>query len=75
MPNLKEAHMDELEVKHLYSIDEAARHLGIGRTLLRRLIGEGRLPVVHLGRRALVPAQAVRRFVDELVADAAGSEG
>ncbi|WP_294212389.1 helix-turn-helix domain-containing protein [uncultured Sphingomonas sp.] len=37
-----------------YTIDQAASTIGIGRTTLYRLISEGRLPTVKLGRRTLI---------------------
>ena len=39
-----------------YSIEGAAHRLGIGRTLLIKLIQQRRILVVKLGRRTLVPA-------------------
>lgn len=51
----------------LLTLEEAARRLGIGRTLLRRLLASGELPDVHLGRRHLVPSTAVDRFIEDCV--------
>lgn len=42
-----------------FSIEEAAGALGIGRTYVYQLIKEGRLKVVRLGRRTLVPLDAL----------------
>lgn len=41
------------------SIPEAAKHLGIGRTTLYRLIGDGVIPVVKIGRRTIVPVASL----------------
>jgi excisionase family DNA binding protein len=41
------------------SVTEAARLLGIGRTLAYDLVTRGELPVVRLGRRVLVPRHAI----------------
>lgn len=46
------------------SINEAAKVLGIGRTSVYRLIGEGRLETIKLGRRTLIKAESIRRIVD-----------
>lgn len=43
-----------------FSIEEAAGALGIGRTYVYQLIKEGRLQVVRLGRRTLVPMDAIQ---------------
>jgi excisionase family DNA binding protein len=47
----------------LLTVEEAARHLGIGRTLAWRLVREGELPVVRLGRCVRVPWQALQEWV------------
>src|SRR4051794_38586156 len=39
-----------------YPVDEAARQLGIGRTSLYRLIGDGKITPVKIGGRTVVPA-------------------
>lgn len=51
----------------LLSVDEAARLLGIGRTVVYRLLSQGNLRSVKVGGRRLVPRSAVDAFVDELV--------
>ena len=48
------------------SIAEAARRLGLGRTRVYELIGEGRLKIRKCGRRSLVAVADLERFVDEL---------
>lgn len=50
----------------LLRIEEAARQLGIGRTLTYELISRGELEVVRIGRATRVPAAAVHEFVDRL---------
>lgn len=48
-----------------WSIEEAAGLLGIGRQLAYQLAREGRLPVLRLGRRMVVPrAQLEAMLVD-----------
>jgi excisionase family DNA binding protein len=47
----------------LYSVDEAASHLGIRRSLLYDLIGRGDLRTIVVGRRRLVPAASLSEFI------------
>jgi excisionase family DNA binding protein len=44
----------------LCSIPDAAKALGLGRSKLYELIGEGRLETVTIGRRRLVRTDSVR---------------
>ena len=53
----------------LMTIADAALALGIGRSTLYELIGRGQLEVVHVGRSARVPTEAVRALVEQLRAD------
>jgi excisionase family DNA binding protein len=50
----------------LLTVAEAASALGVGRTTAYELISAGRLEVVHVGRCARVPADAVKELVDRL---------
>ncbi len=50
----------------LLSVDEAARHLGIGRSALYGELAAGRLRSLKVGRRRLIPSGAIA----ERVADA-----
>jgi excisionase family DNA binding protein len=56
--------------RELLSVREAGEVLGIGRSKTYELINEGALEVVRIGRRALVPRQAVAEFVEGLRAEA-----
>ena len=49
--------------KLLYTPDEAARCLAIGRTKLFELLGDGRLPSVLIGRARRIRAADLREFV------------
>jgi excisionase family DNA binding protein len=49
--------------KLLLTVVEAARRLGIGRTLMYELLGSGQIKSVHVGRLHKVPADAFTRFV------------
>ena len=47
------------------SVDEAARKLSISRSLAWEMVWAGRLKTVSLGRRRLVPIQALRDLMEE----------
>lgn len=44
----------------------AARMLGIGRTKVYELVGDGELELVHIGCRALIPVDSVHSFAGRL---------
>lgn len=56
-----------LELK-AYSISEAAALLSLGRTRIYQAIYEGKLKAVKFGRRTLVRAEDINRFLDSLPA-------
>lgn len=60
----------EPSARLLYSLDETAQLLSISVLKARRLAASGDLFTVHLGRRVLVPAEEVERYVEELKAKA-----
>jgi excisionase family DNA binding protein len=49
-----------------YGIPDVAKALGIGQTTAWALIRDGKLPACRLGRRTLVPAQALTDFATSL---------
>ncbi len=53
------------DTKLLLSITEAAGRLGIGRSHLYELVLAGQVESVKLGRRRLIPTEALERFVKE----------
>lgn len=55
--------------KLLHSIDEGIEITGLKRTKFLELLYSGRLKSVTVGRRRLIPAQALRDWVDELVSE------
>ena len=46
------------------SINDAAKTLGLGRTLIYAMINDGRLDAFKLGRRTLVTTESIRRLAD-----------
>lgn len=57
----------------LVQVPIAGRMLGIGRTKVYELVGQGELELVHIGCRALVPVDSVQAFSDRLRARAAAA--
>jgi len=57
-----------LAERQTITLDELAPILGVGRTLIRKLAREDRLPhplrVVRIGRRVLVPVVSVEAFLE-----------
>ena len=49
----------------LLSAEEAAEVLGIGRTFVFELVAKGRLESIKIGRRRLIPRDALERLVAE----------
>lgn len=50
----------------LYPYGEAAEQLGISQRVLERLIRDGEIESVPIGRRKLVPAEALTDYVERL---------
>jgi excisionase family DNA binding protein len=50
----------------LLTVEEAARLLGVGRTMMFDLIGRGDIKSVRLGRRRLIARRSLEAFVDDL---------
>jgi len=46
-----------------YTVGEAAKAIGVGRSLAYELVRRGDLRTVHVGHRILVPRDAVRDFL------------
>ena len=49
--------------KLAFTIAEACYAVGIGRSKLYELIGEGRIEVVKIGSRTLIPAESLRALL------------
>ena len=54
-------------------IEEAAEQLGIGRSLMYRLVLSGEVQSVPVGRLRRIPSEAVTEYVERLRAEASGS--
>jgi excisionase family DNA binding protein len=49
----------------LYSVTEAARLLGVGRTYMFRLIAAGEIESIKVGKLRKVPCDALGRYIDQ----------
>lgn len=54
----------------LYSVPDAADQLSVSARVLERLIADGEVDTVKIGRRRLVPAEAIEDYVKRLRASA-----
>jgi excisionase family DNA binding protein len=63
-----------MESPRLRTIPSAQEELGVGRSTLYRLIGEGEVETVKIGSRCLVVSASIDAYVDRLRANAALSE-
>lgn len=50
----------------LHSIPEAADELSVSKRVMERLIGEGHVETVKIGRRRLVPHDALQAYIEKL---------
>jgi excisionase family DNA binding protein len=57
----------------LLRIEEAAEQLGIGRSLMYRLVLAGEVQSVPVGRLRRIPSEALTEYVERLRAEASGS--
>jgi excisionase family DNA binding protein len=60
-------------VKHLYSAEEAAEFLGIGRTFLFRLLATGQIESFKIGRKRKITREALDEYVQRLLREQAAS--
>lgn len=49
--------------EQMLTIAEAARRLGVGHQLVRRLVNEGTLRGIHVGRLVRVPESELKTFI------------
>lgn len=62
-----------MEDKLLVSVDEAARRVSIGLTVMYELIGSGEVASIKLGRRRLIPVRALEEFMERRLAEVASA--
>jgi excisionase family DNA binding protein len=56
----------------LLTVSEAARQLGIGRSLFYELLAEGQVESIHIGRPRRIPIGALADFIDRQRPNRAG---
>ena len=66
----EERHYLPMEITYALSPKDAAKSLGISRATLYRMINTGRLRVVKIGSRSVIPASCLLALLDEPVVDA-----
>ena len=49
--------------KRTYTVEEAAKILGIGRSAAYQAVRTGEIPAIRIGRRLLVPVQALEQLL------------
>jgi excisionase family DNA binding protein len=54
----------ETDDRLLLTVAEAARRLGIGRSLLYELLADGQVESIHVGRLRRIPTDALLTYVD-----------
>ena len=58
--------LDQLRLPLVFTVEEAADRLGVGRTVMYALVSSGAVESVRIGRLRRVPADALVTFLDEL---------
>jgi excisionase family DNA binding protein len=58
--------LDQLRLPLVFTVEEAADRLGVGRTVMYALVGSGAVESVRIGRLRRIPADALVTFLDEL---------
>jgi excisionase family DNA binding protein len=58
--------MDDTLAKMAFSVEGAAIRAGVGRDAIYAAVREGKLEAKKMGRRTLITADALRRFLDAL---------
>jgi excisionase family DNA binding protein len=58
--------MDEPPRRLTYTVDEAAKLLGLGRNHAYEAAKSGELPSIRIGKRILIPRAALERMLNEI---------
>lgn len=59
----------------LYSVEEAAHLLGIGRTYMFHLVATGEVRSIKIGKRRKIPYDALQAYIERLSAEHTASFG
>lgn len=60
----------QAETRMAVPADEAAKLLGIARTRVWKLIGDGEIASFKLGKRRMISTSELRRFIDRKTSEA-----
>lgn len=52
------------ETKIAMTIEEASEYTGIGRNTMRNLVEWGKLPILKVGRKALIKSDILEKFME-----------
>ncbi len=58
--------------KRTYSVEEAAKILGIGRSAAYQAVRTGEIPAIRIGKRLLIPVQALEQLLSTATRDRGG---
>jgi excisionase family DNA binding protein len=67
--------LDQLRLPLVFTVEEAAARLGVGRTVMYAQVSSGAVESVRIGRLRRVPADALVTFLDELRRDIGAGAG
>jgi excisionase family DNA binding protein len=57
----------------LFSVEEAAQLLGIGRTFMFQLVATGEISSLKIGKRRKIPREALDQYIERLRSEQAAS--
>jgi excisionase family DNA binding protein len=63
------------QVRLLYSVEEAAELLGIGRTFMFELVATRQVDSIKVGKRRKIPRAALEGYISRLTSEQAGVLG
>lgn len=66
---LSNTEIDNQPIRLVLTIEQAARRLGIGRTLMYSLVMNGEIESVTIGRLRRIPVECLTEYVNKLRAD------
>ena len=70
-PGLSDAgELNTADASRCLTAEQAAEHLGVGRTTVYRLINTGELPSITIGRCRRIPLERIAAFVARRLRDA-----
>jgi excisionase family DNA binding protein len=61
---MAEGHMEQPISRRTYTVEEAARLLGIGRNHAYEAAKRGEIPCIKIGKRIVVPKAAIDRMLE-----------